>query len=387
MYKNVYNRLSLPILIVEKAEAENGQDCVICIVQANTKAKDLIQPEGELGAGLELYHFFPIADTELRYGNPAESKAVEVQDTLSNVDYRIVIQAVQENTYCLELHRETTQEEIQPHNRQLIQFLKHEVLKLISKEAFFMGENEYLKRLLNNLPALVAIKDSNFRYRYVNSNFAKLTGLSSKDLIGKTDFDFCSPEDATKFREMDTKIIQHNITISTEEQYTDSKGITHYLYTKKIPSTDNNGNMSIQVLSSDISEIKAVQKELVHIKAQYEEVAQLSKYVVWLMNMDFSHSFISPSIKNFQGYEPEEFLKLHLNQSLTESSMQKAAQIREEIALLHANGDFEKLKEGNELEMEYYHKDGHIVRGRVVYKVALDEQNNIIGVHGSTIEI
>ncbi len=387
MYKRLFNNLSMAVLVVSKRVLGGDDGVMITIAQVNQHALELLKLGEYLPENTELSQFFPIVDTELRFGMVTCAESAVVYDSYDDVDYKIVVQALQNGSYTLEIYPGKAEEDNQQNNRQLIQSLKHEILKLISKEAFQMRENEYLSRLLNCLPAIVAIKDSNFRYRYVNNSFANVVGRFPKDIIGKTDYDLFSSEHANRYREKDKLIIEQNVTVSEEEQFIDHNGVLHDLYTKKIPVVDNNGNISIQLLSSDITEIKALQKELLHIKAQYEEVADLSKYVVWVMDVDFSHSFISPSIKQFQGYEAEEFLHIDLSQSLTESSMAKAVEIRTNILKMHENQEFEKLRDVCEINLDYYHKDGHIVKGKVLFKAILDDNNNLIGIHGSTIQI
>lgn len=387
LHKKILDNIALGVLVVSRSANCAQESVSITIQDANNFARTAFS----LGEGLlekvELCKYLPIVDTELRFGLSQQDAQVMVYDSFENVNYRVLIRNLEQDLYWVELHKDSEEPQFQSDNRQLIQSLKHEILKLISKEAYMMRENEYLKRLLNELPVLVAIKDSNFRYRYANKSFCDLIQSSLKTLIGKTDYDLCTPEEADQFRDLDKTVIESGSILTREEAYTDTDGIRHVLLAKKTPLQDNNGNISIQLVAVDITELKELQQELEEIKAQYEMVADLSRYVVWVMDLNFRHSFISPSIKQFQGYEVDEFLQIDLSKSLTESGMQRAMQVREDIFRWQEEGNFHLLREIREEVLEYYHKDGSVVKGRVLFRVIMDENNNVLGVHGSTIQI
>ena len=68
---------------------------------------------------------------------------------------------------------------------------------------------QYLKHLINSIPELTWIKDTQSRFLFVNSQFSKAFALPKKDIIGKTDFDLCSdPEQAQAYMEDDLNILR-----------------------------------------------------------------------------------------------------------------------------------------------------------------------------------
>lgn len=384
MYSKIVERLELGVLVAERRDFD---PMTLHILEANKRAREILNLDEQLNNAKDLGSYFPIVDAELRFGNIGSTEKTEVFDALDGKNYRLVISHYEDKRYIVELCHSVPASESEENHSQLIQSLKQEVLKLISKEAYLIHENEYLKRIMNELPALVAIKDHNLRYIYVNKSFAEFVKKSPKSILGKTDFDICSLQDAQSFRIKDLSIMENGHSRTYEETFTDKNGRLHHLLTRKDLIINSNGNHSIQLLSTDITELKALQEELKQSRTRYEEVAELSQYVVWMMSFDYKHSFISPSIKQFQGYEPEEFLKLDLSQSLTEEAMQRAAAIREEVLDLHQRGEYEELRKVKEVMMSYYHKDGRVLHGRVMYSVIMDDCNNLLGIQGSTIQI
>jgi PAS domain S-box-containing protein len=65
-----------------------------------------------------------------------------------------------------------------------------------------------LTMVLDALPNRIFWKDRDFRFIGCNQHFATEMGLASPDdVVGKTDFDFCSPEQAEKFRAIDVEMV------------------------------------------------------------------------------------------------------------------------------------------------------------------------------------
>src|SRR5205807_538241 len=63
-----------------------------------------------------------------------------------------------------------------------------------------------LQAILDNSPAIIFLKDTEGRYLYVNAQFAKLTSLTSGQIMGKTDDEIFPPEQAAAFRANDLKV-------------------------------------------------------------------------------------------------------------------------------------------------------------------------------------
>ncbi len=132
--------------------------------------------------------------------------------------------------------------------------------KLIDKEML-------LRTIVGTIPDLVWLKDANGRYLFCNEIFERLYGAPEADIIGKTDYDFVSPDLADLFCSYDRKVMM------TGQQSINEECVTFvadqhvaFLETIKTPLRDAQGNLiGILGIARDISEHKKLQEKLQHL--------------------------------------------------------------------------------------------------------------------------
>lgn len=140
-------------------------------------------------------------------------------------------------------------------NKRYIQKLLKE-LKLENSEAFYYS-------LVENIPQYIFCKDLEGRFTFVNQLFCTLLQKSIDDIIGKTDYDFFTPELAKKYREDDQRVIKGNVTLEDIEENKIPDGETKYVHVVKTPIHDANGNtIGIQGIFWDITSRKKAEEEL-----------------------------------------------------------------------------------------------------------------------------
>ena len=66
-------------------------------------------------------------------------------------------------------------------------------------------ERNLLRTLIDNLPDLIYVKDTECRFVTANTAVADFVGTTTEDLIGKTDYDYFSKEMAKNFVSMNRK--------------------------------------------------------------------------------------------------------------------------------------------------------------------------------------
>lgn len=123
-----------------------------------------------------------------------------------------------------------------------------------------------LNAILDNLPYKAWLKDVNGKYIAVNRPFAKYYGLESSDLMGKTDYDICPREIASKFEADDQRVIETKMQIYSEvhDPYL-TEG--EWFETFKSPIFDEDGRViGIAGIARDITEVKTKQLELIKAK-------------------------------------------------------------------------------------------------------------------------
>jgi PAS domain S-box-containing protein len=117
--------------------------------------------------------------------------------------------------------------------------------------------------ILDNLPFLAWLKDSEGRFLVVNEPFALSCGLSSaNDLIGKTDLDIWPKQLAEAYRADDLEVMRNRQKKNVEEPISD-RGEEKWFETHKAPLHDSKGNVTGTTgFSRDITERKRAETEL-----------------------------------------------------------------------------------------------------------------------------
>ncbi len=83
--------------------------------------------------------------------------------------------------------------------------------------------------ILNAINQYVYVKDINGFYVYGNDSFAKISGLDSKQIVGKTDFDLAWSTQANDCRDDDNNVLSGNHLINVERYQTHETGMTKIL--------------------------------------------------------------------------------------------------------------------------------------------------------------
>lgn len=138
---------------------------------------------------------------------------------------------------------------------------------------------ERLRTLVDTLPDLVWLKDTNGVYLACNRRFEQFFGAPEKDIIGRTDYDFVPRELADFFREHDKAALAAAAPSTNEEEVAfASDGHREWLHTVKTPLLDGAGEtIGVLGIARDITAIKATEAEL---KMRNDELAHFNRAMV-----------------------------------------------------------------------------------------------------------
>ena len=108
----------------------------------------------------------------------------------------------------------------------------------------------------------IFVKDRKHRWVYLNKAYCEFMGYGKKELLGKTDYDFFSKAEADIFWAKDEIVFNTKTENVNEENFTDSKGLTHIIMTKKMLFKAEDGGEFIVGVIRDITELKRMDVEL-----------------------------------------------------------------------------------------------------------------------------
>lgn len=156
------------------------------------------------------------------------------------------------------------------------QSLSSELARDTAERKMSEQENFYSK-IIENLPAILFIKDAKkgFQYHMFNKAAESFFGYSSKDMVGKFDNDFFNEEEAGFFRSMDEATMQGRKVIDIPCEVVTTSNSEAFVHTRKIPIYDADGNPQYLVgLSEDITKRKKYEMELAEYRQNLEKMVE-----------------------------------------------------------------------------------------------------------------
>jgi PAS domain S-box-containing protein len=171
---------------------------------------------------------------------------------------------------ALAVERKQAEDALQRAHDELEQRVKERTESLRKSEA-------RLRTLVQTIPDLIWLKDTDGVYLDCNPMFERLFGAAKKNIIGKTDYDFVDRELADFFREHDRKAIAAGMPSRNEEWLTFADGGYRALFdTIKTPMLDAEGKlMGVLGIAHDLTERKRAEEEKAKLEAQLQQAQKM----------------------------------------------------------------------------------------------------------------
>lgn len=159
--------------------------------------------------------------------------------------------------------------------------LEEQLKRNESMQQNLIKEKALLDAILNNLPDFIYFKDLDSKFIRISKSMLPLFPVETlEEMIGKSDFDFHTPENAQKFYNDEMQIIQSGKGFVNQlvHEVLDN-GVNQWVATTKLPLYDENGKcIGTFGTSKDVSEIVSMETEIKQrneeLQAQEEELRQ-----------------------------------------------------------------------------------------------------------------
>lgn len=127
---------------------------------------------------------------------------------------------------------------------------------------------ETLRKIFDNAPDAIFIKDHDGRYTRVNRACAAVLGMPEDKIAGLTDFDFFRKAEAEEGRRQDERVLKAGETMVSDNSRTDAEGRLRVFNVVKVPLRDVYGDITgLLGIARDVTRVRAMEAELVHKKA------------------------------------------------------------------------------------------------------------------------
>jgi PAS domain S-box-containing protein len=144
---------------------------------------------------------------------------------------------------------------------------------------------------------------------------------------------------------------------------------------------DSRGIERTSMIIRDISDRKQAEEALRSSESTHRFITENMSDVAFIVDMNLRTAYVSPSIEMVLGFTPEERMRQTIYEQLTPKSREIVFEkIAVEMEKEEAGGA--DLNRSMTMELEYYHKDGSIIKLEVLARGVRDSQGNLTGFHG-----
>lgn len=133
---------------------------------------------------------------------------------------------------------------------------------------------DFIRRVLDNIPNSVFVKDTYGRFLMVNQELSDFYGLPTHEFVNVSNRAICSDSSAVeKFAGVDRQVIDNMETITYEESIAREDGSMAWYRTTKMPVLNDQGEVCLLGVAMDITEHKQMERELIAAKEKAEDAA------------------------------------------------------------------------------------------------------------------
>jgi PAS domain S-box-containing protein len=164
------------------------------------------------------------------------------------------------------------------------------------------------RTILDNIPYLVWLKNNDGKYLHVNKAFADAYRKTPEQIIGKSDFDICSPEKAAEFQQSDNEVTKFKKRQFVEqiENLFDNETVFE---TYKSPVIDDDGEViGITGISREMTDTLHIEKTLHEREEQFRALLQNSSDAISIINRQGKIIFESSEKNKISDFEITELL-------------------------------------------------------------------------------
>lgn len=212
---------------------------------------------------------------------------------------------------------------------------------------------QMLRQITDAMQDVVALTDPRGYFRYLTPSVERLLGYRPEQLLGQLAFDYLAPEDREKAMRLAEQSLAGAGSYQLEGRYRHAKG--HYVWIDTLVTfiSDEEGTVVGSVVSGrDVTLRRQAEEALREREYRLRQITNSIRDVVLLLDPWARVQYVTPSVAEVLGYDPEELLGKSI--SILASKAQWAEIRRRGLRAIREKGVYTT-------ECACRHKDGHTV--------------------------
>jgi len=191
--------------------------------------------------------------------------------------------------------------------------------RLSAQQFMLESERKMLRALIDNIPDLMYVKDTESRFVIANSQMARALGASStEELMGKTEFDLLPGERATaRHANEQQAMLVGQATFNHEEMVSDGYGSEIPVLTTIVPLRNSRGEVTgIAGTGHNISERKRSEEALATAEKKYRGMFDQALFAMFQLDPEGRLLSVNPAMAHFMMYESPQHMLAQFTDSL-----------------------------------------------------------------------
>jgi two-component system, cell cycle sensor histidine kinase and response regulator CckA len=283
-------------------------------------------------------------------------------------------------------HIETMGSVIRYEGKPAMSIFMRDITERKQSEMELLREKLFTEKLLESLPGIFFFYDSTCHLKRWNKAHETATGFSADELRDWYIPDWHeTPEDAAMGMALVKSVLETGVGGAFETTLINKEGrfVPYLISITRLLTPDGPAMMGVGI---DITDRKQAEEALKESENKYRLLADNVNDVIFVLDMNFDITYVSPSIKILMGYDPEELLKQPAKETMTPSSWDLAMKSISEV-IEPKRFEHRKIPTSRTAQLEMRRKDGTTIWVEVKASFIRDENQRIVGILGVTRDI
>lgn len=211
-----------------------------------------------------------------------------------------------------------------------------------------------LKAMVDASPDVIVVKGTDLMYLACNAAFLQFVGKREEEVIGKSDLDFFTEQEAELCRLNDRHVLVTGETVVTEECVGGANGECCFQVTKAPFRGEEGAIEGVVAITRDITERKQAEESDQLQAGRYATLLRTSNEAFWIMGTDGTFSDVNQAFCDIYGYSREEMLGMHISElEVLETPEETARHIKQVIENGHERFETRhRKKDGSTINVE-----------------------------------